>query len=223
MLMTSDSQARIRSLISQVAESSLHDVCDKIYHYIQQGDDREIVRAIAVSIVDEAVGSGHTLVPQNHLAWVCWIINNLCSTPGRGARASVSISLPQTLSELCEEVFVDANRKLEDGLGVDMASSIMLDLVILVGELYKLGLVEDGVVKRVYFETLHRGHKRFDVNAKALCLLLELVAERWNTDPTSRNIDVEQYVLSLLDYAERHDPPAELVEEIRVRSCSSTL
>lgn len=223
MVMAFDSKDRIRGLISQVTEANLHNTCGEIHHYIQLGNYRKIIQAIAVSIVDEAAGHGHTLVPQYLLAGVCWKIHKLCSTPGEGSGASLSISLPQTLNEVCQEEFVDANRKLESDEGVEVASSIVLDLVVLVGELYKLGLVEDGVMERVYFKNLHCDDKASDVRAQALCLLLELVATRWDIEPTSRNTDVEQHILSLLDYAERHDAPSELVEEIQVCARSATV
>lgn len=126
------------------------------------------------------------------------------------------MSLPQRLNELCQKEFVDANQKLEDGGDLEAISSIVLDLAVLVGELYKLGLVEDEVMKKVYLENLHCGYKGSDVKAEALCLLLDLLAIRWDMDPTSRNIDVERYVQSLVDYVGRYDPPSTLVDEIRV-------
>lgn len=212
---------RIRSLISQVNETNLQSVCDEIHYHIRPENDSDIVHTIAISIIDEAAGPGHTLVPQYHLAGLCWTIHNLCLTPDRGAGAFLSISLPQRLNELCQKEFVDANRKLEDE-GVEVAS-IVLDLVVLVGELYKLGLVEDQVMKKVYLENLHCGYKGSDDKAEAMCLLLELVATRWDMDPTSRNIDVDRYVRSLLDYVERHDPPSKLVGEIQVGSRSFIL
>lgn len=207
---------RIRGLISQVTEANLHSVCDEIHYHIRPESDREIIHAIAVSILDEAAGPGHTLVPQYHLAGVCWTVHNLCYTPGRGAGAFLSVSLPQRLNELCQKEFVDANQKLEDGGDLEAISSIVLDLAVLVGELYKLGLVEDEVMKKVYLENLHCGYKGSDVKAEALCLLLDLLAIRWDMDPTSRNIDVERYVQSLVDYVGRYDPPSTLVDEIRV-------
>lgn len=210
---------RIRGLISQVTNTNLRTVCDEIHYHIRPEGDRETIHAIAISILDEAAGPGHTLVPQYHLAGVCWAIHDLCSTPGRGAGAFLSISLPQRLNELCQKEFVDANRKLESGEDVETNSSIVLDLVVLIGELYKLGLVEDEVTKKVYLENLHCGYKGSDVKAEAMCLLLEFLAIRWDMDPTSRNIDVERYVLSLLDYVERYDPPSTLVKEILVGSC----
>jgi hypothetical protein len=213
---------RIRSLISQVTETNLHDVCDEIHYHIRPENDRETVHTIAISIIDEAAGMGRSLVPQYHLAGVCWTIHNLCSTPGRGAGAFLSISLPQRLNELCHKEFGDANRKLENG-DWELASSVVLDLAVLVGELYKLGLVDDEVMKKVYLENLHCGHKGSDVKAEAMCLLLELVAIRWDMDPTSRSIDVERFVRSLLDYVYRNDPPPNLVEQIQVGSCSPML
>ena len=207
---------RIRSLISQVTEANLHSICEEIHYHIRPEGDREIIQAIAISIIDEAAGPGHTLVPQYHLAGVCWAIHDLCCTPGHGAGSFLSVSLPQRLSELCQKEFADANRKLEDDEDTEMISSIVLDLVVLIGELYKLGLVEDEVMKKVYLENLHCGYKGSDVKAEALCLLLDFLATRWDMDPTSRNIDVERYVRSLLDYVERHDPPSALVDEIRV-------
>ena len=213
--MASIPKDRIRSLISQVTEANLHSVCDEIHHYIRPEGDREIIHTITVSIIDEAAGTGHTLVPQYRLAGVCWTINDLCLVPGRGAGAFLSISLPQRLSEVCQKVFADANQKLERGEDVEAVSSIILDLVVLVGELYKLGLVTDEVMK-VYLDNLHCGYKGSDVKAEALCLLLELLVARWDMDLAARNIDVERYVQSLSDYVERHDPPSALVDEIRV-------
>lgn len=209
----------IRSLISQVTEANLHEVCDEIHHHIRPEGHRETIHTIAVSIIDEAAGPGHTLVPQYHLAGVCWTINELCFAPGNGGGGFLSISLPQSLDELCQKEFVDANRKLECGEDMETVSSIVLDLVVLVGELYKLNLVTDDAMKKVYLGNLHCGYKGSDVKAEALCLLLELLATRWEMDPTTRNIDVEWHVRSLLDYVERHDPPSALVNEIRVSSC----
>ncbi|KAF9653572.1 hypothetical protein BDM02DRAFT_3182583 [Thelephora ganbajun] len=206
---------RIRNLISQVTEANLHSVCDEIHHHIRPEGERETVHTIAVSILDEAAGSGHTLVPQYHLAGVCWTIHNLCLTPGRGTGAFPSVSLPRRLNELCQKEFVDASRKLENGKDVEVISSIVLDLVVLIGELYKFGLVEDEVMKNVYLENLRCGHKGSEIKAEALCLLLEFLATRWDMDPTSRNIDVEQYIRSLLDYVQRYDPPSTLVNEIQ--------
>jgi len=210
---------RIRSLVSQVTEANLHSVCDEIHYHIRPEGGPEIIHAIALSIVDEAAGSGHTLVPQCHLAGVCWTIHDLCLAPGCGAGAFLSISLPQSLNDLCQEWFISANRRLEDGGDVEAVSSIVLDLVVLVGELYKLGLVEDEVMRKVYLDNLHCGYKESDVKAEALCLLLELLAIRWDMNPTSRNIDVERYVRSLLDYVERYDPPSALADEILVGPC----
>ena len=209
----------IRSLISQITEANLHGLCDEIHHHIRPEGHREAIHTIALSIIDEAAGSGHTLVPQYHLAGVCWTVNQLCSTPGSGAGAFLSISLPQMLDELCQKEFVEANRKLERGEDVEAASSIILDLVVLVGELYKHGLVADKAMKEAYLDNLHCDYKGSDVKAEALCLLLELLVMRWEIDPTTRNIDVESHVSSLLDYVERYDPPSTLVEEIRVSSC----
>jgi len=209
----------IRSLISRVTEANLRGVCDEIHYHIRPEGDREIIHTIAVSILEEAAGPGHTLVPQYHLAGVCWTIHDLCRTPGHGAGAFLSISLPQSLDELCQKEFVDANQKLENGEDEEGISSIVLDLVVLIGELYKLGLVEDEVMKGVYLDSLHCGYKGSEVKAEALCLLLELLAIRWDIDPTSRNIDVEKYVLSLLDYLERYDPHSTLAEEILVDPC----
>ena len=218
--MVFDLKDHIRSLISQVTEINLQNVCDEIHYHIRPEDGRDTVHTIAISIIDEAVGPGHTLVPQYHLAGVCWMIHNLCSTPSSHiAGAYPSLSLPQRLNELCEKEFVDVNRKLEDE---DVAAaSIVLDLVVLVGELYKLGLVEDEAIEKVYLENLRCDYEvSDDIKTEAMCLLLELVATRWDIDPTSRNIDVERYVRSLLDYVGRHDPPSELAEEIQVGSCS---
>jgi hypothetical protein len=211
---------RIRGLISHVTEANLHSVCDEIHYHIRPEGDREIIHTIAASIIDEAAGPGHTLIPQYHLAGVCWTIHDLCLAPGRGAGAFLSISLPQRLNELCQKEFTNANRKLECGEDVEAISAIVLDLVVLVGELYRLGLVMDEVMKKIYLDSLHCGYKGSDVKAEALCLLLELLATRWDMDPTSRNIDVEGYVRSLLDYVDRHDPPSILVDEIRVGPCS---
>lgn len=207
---------RIRNLISQVTEANLQGVCDEIHYHIRPESDREIIHAIAISIIDEAAGSGHTLVPQYHLARVCWTVHNLCCAPARGAGAFLSISLPQKLNELCRKEFVDASRKLENREDVEAVSSIILNLVVLVGELYKLGLVEDEVMKKVYLENLHCGYKGSDLKAEALCHLLELLATRWDMDLTSRNIDVERYVQSLEDYVECYDPPSILADEIQV-------
>jgi len=206
---------RIRGLISQVTEANLQSICDEIHYHIRPEGDHEVIQSIAISIIDEAAGSGHTLVPQYHLAGLCWTINNLCSTSGHGARDPLSLSLPRSLDELCQKEFVDANRKLENDEEMEVISSIVLDLVVLIGELYKLGLVEDEVMK-VYLENLHCGYKGSDVKAEALCLLLDFLATRWDMEPTSRNIDVERYIQSLLDYVERYDPPSALVDEIRV-------
>ena len=214
---------RIRTLISQVTETNLNAACDEIYNHIRPENDRDrVVHTIAISIIDEASGPGHTLVPQYQLAGVCWTIHNLCLAPSSGAGAFPPVSLPQRLNELCQKEFMDANRKLENEDG-ESATSIVLDLVVLVGELYKLGLVEDEVMKGVYLENLHCGHKGSDDKAGAMCLLLELLATRWDMDPTSRGIDVERYVRSLLGYVERHDPPSDLVEEIQVGPRSLTL
>lgn len=214
---------RIRGLISQVTETNLHAVCDEIHSNIRPENDRNIIQAIALSIIEEAAGFGHTLVPQYHLAGVCWTIHDLCFTPNRGTGAFLSITLPQTLSELCRKEFMTASRKLENNEDVEVASSVVIDLVVLAGELYKIGLVEDEMMMNVYLEGLHCGHKGSDVKAEALCLLLELLATRWDMDPTSKNIDAERYIRSLLDYIERDDPPPRLVEEIRVGSCSLVL
>lgn len=211
---------RIRSLISQVTEANLHSVCDEIYYHIRPEGDHEIINAIAIGIMEEAAGFGHTLVPQYHLAGVCWTIHDLCHTPGRGAGAFLSTPLPQRLNELCQKEFVDANQKLENSEDVEEVSSVVLDLAVLIGELYKLGLVEDEVMKRVYLENLHCGYRGSDVKAEALCLLLELLVNRWDMDPGSRNIDVERYVRSLADYVERYDPPSALADEIRVGLCA---
>lgn len=210
---------RIRSLVSQVAEANLQDICDEIHYHIRPEGDREIIDTIAISIINEAAGSGHTLVPQYHLAGVCWTVHNLCRTPGRGAGAFLSISLPQRLNELCQKEFIAANQKLEDGEDTEEIAPIVLDLVVFIGELYKLGLVEDEVMKNVYLENLHCDYKGSDVKAEALCLLLELLYIRWDMDPASRNIDVERYIHTLLDYVERYDPPSTLVDEIRVGPC----
>ena len=206
---------RIRGLISQVTEANLQNVCDEIHYHIRPENNRDIINAIALSIIDEAAGPGRTLVPQYHLAGVCCAIHNLCLVPGRGAGAFLSIPLPQRLTELCQKEFVDANRKLEEDGNVEVVSSIVLDLVVLVGELYKLGMVEDEAMK-VYLEDLLCDYKGSDIKAEALCLLLELIVTRWDMDPTSRNIHVEPYVRSLLDYIDRYDPPPGLVDEIRV-------
>ena len=210
-------QDHIRNLISQVTESNLPGVCEKIHRHMRPENGHDTIHTIATCIIHEAAGPGHTLVPQYNLAGVCWTIHDLCSTPGGGAGEFLPVSLPKKLDELCQKEFVDATRKLENEDGEE-ASSIVLDLVVLVGEVYKLGLVGDEVMKNVYLENLHCGYKGSDDKAQAMCLLLELVATRWEMDPTSRNIDVERYVQSLLGYVERHDPPSELVKEIQVGS-----
>lgn len=210
---------RIRDLISHVTEVNLHSVCAEIYQRIRPENDHETIHAIAVSIIDEAAGSGHTLIPQYRLAGVCWAIHDLSLAPGQGAGTSLPISLPQRLNELCQKEFVDSNRKLECGEDVEMISGIVLDLVVLVGELYKLDLVTDEVMKNVYLDNLHCGYRGSDIKAEALCLLLELLATRWDMDPATRNIDVEWYVHSLLDYVERCDPPSKLAGEVRVGLC----
>jgi hypothetical protein len=214
---------RIRGLISQITEANLHSACDEIHYHIRPEGDRETIHTIAASIIDEAAGTGPTLVPQYHLAGVCWTIHNLCLAPGHGAGAFLSISLPQRLDDLCQKEFVGANRKLECDEDVEVISTVVLDLVVLVGELYKLGLVAEEVMKKVYLDNLHCGYKGSDVKAEALCLLLELLAIRWDMDPTSRNIDVERYVQSLLDYVEHHDPPSRLVDEIQVGYCATVV
>lgn len=216
---------RIRNLISRVTETNLHSMCDEIYYHIRPENGRDIINTIAIGIIDEASGSGHTLVPQYHLAGVCWTIHNLCLTPtGSGVGAFLSISLPQRLNELCQKEFTDANQKVKNE--DKQVASIVLDLTVLAGELYKVGLVEDEVMKKVYLENLRCDYKGpgSDDKAEAMCLLLELIATRWDMDPTSRNIEVERYIQSLLDYVERHDPPSELVEKIQVLgACSLTL
>lgn len=209
---------RIRGLISQVTDANLQSVCDEIHSHIRPEGHREVIHTIAASIIDEAAGSGHTLVPQYHLALVCWEINNLCNTPAGGAGAFLSISLLQMLEELCQRDFVDANRRLEYGEDLDTTSSVVLDLAVLVGELYKAGLVKDEVMKEVYLNGLCRHNNGYEVKMKALCLLLELLATRWDMHPATRVIDVEWHVQFLLDYVERHDPPSALVGEILVGS-----
>jgi len=207
---------RIRGLISQVTEANLNSVCDEIRSHIRLEGHHEAIHTIAASIIDEAVGFGHTLVPQYRLAGVCRVITDLCSAPGHGAGAFLSVSLPQMLAGLCQREFVDANRKLERDGDVDAISGVVLDLVVLVGELYKVGLVEDEAMKGVYLDKLYCGHNGSDVKAEALCLLLELLATRWDMYPTARVIDVEWHVQSLLDYVQHHDPPSALVGEIQV-------
>jgi len=209
-------KAHIRSLISQVTPANLHIVCDEIHNQIRPDGHREVIHAIAASIIDEAAGSGHTLVPQCHLAGACRMIDDMCNAPDRGAGVFLSISLPQMLDELCQREFVDVNRRLESGGDVEAISSVVLDLVVLVGELYKDGLVKDEVMKEVYLGGLCRGYSGFDVKAEALCLLLELLATRWDMDPTTRAINVEWCIQSLFDYVARHDPPSALVDEIQV-------
>jgi len=210
----------IRSLISQVTPANLHIVCDQIYNHIQPDGHPEVIHTIAASIIDEAAGFGHTLVLQCHLAGVCRMIDDLCNGPGRGARAFLSISLPQMLDELCQTEFVNVNRRLEGGGDVEAISSVVLDLVVLVGELYKAGLIKDEAMKEVYLDGLCRGYNGFDVKAEALCLLLELLATRWDMDPTTRAINVEWHIRSLLDFVAQHDPPSTLVDEIQVGSRS---
>lgn len=210
---------RIRGLISQVTETNLHTVCDEIHYQIRPDGHRETIHTIALSIIDEASGSGHTLVPQYHLAGVCWAIYNLCNQSGHGAGSFLSISLPQMLDDLCQKEFVAANRALERGEDVEAVSSTVLDLVVLVGELYKLGLIADEVMEKVYLDNLSCGYRGTEVKAEALCLLLDLLATRWDMDPATRVIDVVPYVRSLLDYTERGDPPPALADEIRVGSC----
>ena len=207
---------RIRSLISRVTQANLHNVCDEIHYHIRPEGHREIIHTIAANIIDEAVGSGHTLVLQCHLALVCRMIDDLCNAPGRGAGTFLSISLPQMLDELCQREFADVNRRLECGGDVEATSSVVLDLVVLIGELYKAGLVKDEVMKEVYLDGLCRGYSGFDIKAEALCLLLELLATRWDMDPTTRTINVERHIQSLLEYVARHDPPSTLADEIQV-------
>lgn len=217
--MESDPKDRIRGLISQVNDTNLHSVCNEIHHYIQPENHSESIHAIAISIIDEAAGPGHSLVPQYRLAGVCWTIHNLCYAPGHEKGAFISVSLPQRLSELCQKEFVNGIWKLEDEEDVELTSSVVLDLAVLAGELYKLGLIEDQVIRKVYLDNLHCGYKGSDTKAQALCHILDLLAVRWDMDPTSKNIDVERYVRCLVDYVEHHNPPSELVDEIQVSLC----
>jgi len=217
--MTGISKDRIRELISRVTEANLHSVCYDIHYHIQPDGHREVIHTIADSVIDEAAGSGHTLVPQYRLAGVCRMIDDLCNAPTRGAGTFLSISLPQMLDRLCQGKFVDASRKLECDEDVETTSSVVLDLVVLVGELYKVGLVKDEVVKEVYLDGLCPGYNGSDVKAGALCLLLELLATRWDMYPTTMVIDVEWHIRSLLNYAERQDSPSALVDEIKVSPC----
>src|SRR5258705_13895565 len=120
----------ICSLISQVTQANLDNVCRDIHNNIRSENNREIIHAIATSIIDEATGPGHTLVPQYHLAGVCWTIHDLCLAPGRGAGAFLSVSLPQRLDELCRKEFMNAKRKLESGEDMGATSSFVLDLVV---------------------------------------------------------------------------------------------
>ena len=110
-------------------------MCNELHYHIRPEGDHNIIDIIATSIIDEAAGSGHTLVPQHYLAGACWTVHDLCHTPGHAAGAFLSISLPQRLNELCQKEFVDANRNLENGEDVEAISSIVLDLVVLIGEL----------------------------------------------------------------------------------------
>ena len=218
--MTFTPKYRIRDLISRVTEANLHTACEEIHNHIRPEGHREVIRTIAASIIDEAAGSGHTLVPQYRLAGVCCMIDDLCNAPGRGAGAFLSLSLPQILDELCQREFVEANRRLESDGDVEAISSVVLDLVVLIGELYKVGLVKDEVMKEVYLDGLCRGYNGFEVKAEALCLLLELIATRWDMDPTTRAINVEWHIQSLLDYVARSNPPSGLADEIQVGSHS---
>jgi hypothetical protein len=210
---------RICGLISQVNDTNLQSVCNEIHRYIRPENHTETIHTIACSIIDEAAGPGHNLVPQYLLAGVCWTIHNLCYVPGHGAGAFLSVSLPQRLSELCQKEFVNGIWKLEDGEEVELTSSFILDLAALAGELYKVGLIEDQVVRKVYLDNLHCGYKGSDVKAQALCNILELLVTRWEMDTTSKNINVERYVQCLVDYIKDHDPPSELVDEIQVSLC----
>ena len=210
---------RICGLIAQVDDTNLDSVCNEIHHYIRPENHSESIHAIATSIIDEAAGPGHTLVPQYRLAGVCGTIHSLCYASGHGAGAFLSASLPRRLSELCQKEFVNGIWKLEDGEDVELTSSVILDLAVLAGELYKLGLIEDQMMKKVYLDNLHCGYKGSDTKAQALCHILDLLATRWDMDPTSKNINVEQYVRCLIDYIESHDPPSGLVDEIQVSLC----
>ena len=210
---------RICGLISQVNEENLHDICNEIYPYIRPENHIETIGAIASSIIDEAAGPGHTLAPQYRLAGVCWTIHSLCYATSHGAGAFLSISLPQKLGELCKQAFVDGIWKLEDGEDVELTSSVIRDLAVLAGELYKLGLIEDEMMRKVYLDNLHCGYKGSDAKAQALCLILELLVNRWNMDPASKNMNVDRYVQCLVDYIEHHDPPSGLVDEIQVSLC----
>ena len=213
----------IQNLISRVTEANLHSVCDEIHRHIRPENGRRIIRTIVISIINEAAWSDGTLVPQHQLARVCWEIHNLCLTPVYGAGEFHSVLLTQMLNEHCRREFVDASRELENEPDDEENSSIVLDLAVFVGELYKLGLVQDEVMNQVYLENLDCGNNGSDVKAGAMCLLLELVIARWDVDPTPRDLDVRPYVRSLLDYVGRHDLPSDLVEEIEVGSCSLVL
>lgn len=196
-------------LTSQVTETNPRDeILDRL---MKHRNNNVVIPTIAGSIFDEAVWPNLHSPPPNLLAEFC---NSLRSP-----------SLRQMLNYTCQEEFKDANFKTRDSDNIDpdqreLASFEILNIVTLVGELYKLGLAEDKVVE-FYLKGLRRDlHDIRSVSkADAMCLLLHLIAHRYK-DPGDWTIDVGPYVRSLLDYAKKCglNLPANLKEEIRVGS-----
>ena len=86
--------------------------------------------------------------------------------------------------EVCRRTFVEANRELERGENMDEIPGTVLDLVILFGELRKLGLATDGAMK-VYLDNLRWGRNTVLVVYHAL-----------GHGSDHEDIDVEWYVQS---------------------------